>query len=74
MTETTLRKTTKLEIGLVVLLLSQMGGAIWWARGVSAQLDTLTAAISKYDVGANAVLTYRVQQLEVRIAVLEARP
>lgn len=59
-----IRKTTKLEIGLVILLAGQFGAAIWWARGVTSQLDTLTQAIAKYDAGANAVLEYRVRQLE----------
>jgi hypothetical protein len=59
-----IRKSTKLEIGLALLLAGQFGGAVWWARGVSGQLDTLTQAVAKYDPGANAVLVYRVERLE----------
>jgi hypothetical protein len=65
-----IRKSTKLEIGLALLLAGQFGGAVWWARGVSSQLDTLTQAVAKYDPGQNAVLVYRVEQLERTIAQL----
>jgi hypothetical protein len=66
-----IRKSTKLEIGLALLLAGQFGGAVWWARGVSGQLDTLTQAVAKYDPGANAVLVYRVEQLERTNALLD---
>lgn len=69
----TIRKSTKLEIGLALMLLGQFGGAVWWARGVSSQLDTLTKAIALYDPGANAVLNYRVQQLERELTTLRRR-
>jgi hypothetical protein len=67
-----LRKSTKLEIGLALVLGSVLVSAIWWARGVSSQLDTVTEAISKYDPSAIAVLSYRVQQAEYRIEQLNA--
>jgi hypothetical protein len=68
----TFRKSTKLEIGLVIILLGQFGSGVWWARGVSSQLDTLEKAIALYDPGANAVLQYRVTQLERELAAVRA--
>jgi hypothetical protein len=69
----TLRKSTKIEIALAFMIASGIISAAWWARGVSGQLDTLTQAVAKYDPGANAVLTYRVQQLELELAALRSR-
>jgi hypothetical protein len=66
-----IRKSTKLEIGLVIMLASGLVSAVWWARGISSDLKTLTEAVAQYDPGANAVLVYRVTQLEE--ALLSAR-
>ena len=77
----TIRKSTKLEIGFAITLAGALVSAVWWARGVSSQLDTLTQAVAKYDPGANAVLVYRVEQLEatvisqrLELAALRQRP
>jgi hypothetical protein len=65
--DNTIRKSSRIEIALAVMIASGIIGAAWWARGVSGQLDMLTQAVAQYDPGKNAVLVYRVEQLEATV-------
>ena len=70
----TLRKSTKLEIGLVVTLFVQFGGFVWWAATLNASVTQLSRQVIELreSVADAAVMRYRVQQAEQRMDRLEA--
>jgi hypothetical protein len=70
----TLRKSTKLEIGLAITLFLQFGGFVWWAATLNASVGQLSTQLTdlRSSVADAAVMRYRVQQLEGRVDRLDA--
>lgn len=59
--ETVIGETTPIKIGLVLLLVGALSGAIWWAATITAKLDsiissqiTTTASLTKLDSSTSA--------------------
>jgi hypothetical protein len=73
-THRSLRKTTKLEIGLVITLFIQFGGFVWWAATLNSSVAQLSTQLTdlRSSVADAAVMRYRVQQVELRVDRIDA--